>query len=146
LNFWPVCDTVEAKIVEGEIMQIHESAEDYLEAILKLKEKKGIVRSIDIVNELGYSKPSISIAMKHLRENGFILMDLEGYITLTDSGMAIASRIYGRHKTLTRILVSLGVDAETAEADACRVEHDLSEESFEKIRGYAEKCKKETEK
>lgn len=121
-------------------MQIHESAEDYLEAILKLKEKKGMVRSIDVVNELGYSKPSISIAMKHLRENGYVLMDSEGYITLTDSGMAIASRIYGRHKALTKILVSLGVNAKTAEADACKVEHDLSEESFDKIRDYAEKC------
>lgn len=118
-------------------MEIHESAEDYLEAILKLKECKGQVRSIDIVNELGYTKPSISIAMKHLRENGYIVMDGEGYITLTDSGMAIASRIYERHKLLRNLLERLGVDPKTAETDACKVEHDLSMESFDKIRDYA---------
>jgi Mn-dependent DtxR family transcriptional regulator len=118
-------------------MEIHESAEDYLEAILKLKESKGQVRSIDIVNELGYTKPSISIAMKHLRENGYITMDNEGYITLTDSGMAIASRIYERHKLLRNLLERLGVNPKTAEADACKVEHDLSTESFDKIREYA---------
>ena len=118
-------------------MEIHESAEDYLEAILKLKESKGQVRSIDIVNELGYTKPSISIAMKHLRENGYITMDNEGYITLTDSGMAIASRIYERHQLLRNLLERLGVNPKTAEADACKVEHDLSTESFDKIREYA---------
>lgn len=118
-------------------MEIHESAEDYLEAILKLKESKGQVRSINIVNELGYTKPSISIAMKHLRENGYITMDNEGYITLTDSGMAIASRIYERHKLLRNLLERLGVNPKTAEADACKVEHDLSTESFDKIREYA---------
>lgn len=120
-------------------MQIHESAEDYLEAILKLKEKKSAVRSIDIVNELGYSKPSISVAMKHLRENGYIVMDSDGYISLTPSGRQIASRIYGRHKMLAKMLMSLGVDPETAERDACRVEHDLSEQSYDRICEYAEK-------
>lgn len=120
-------------------MKIHKSAEDYLEAILKLGEKNGRVRSIDIVNETGFSKPSISVAMKLLRENGYAAMDPEGYITLTESGRAIASRVYGRHKTLARVLMELGVDARTAEEDACRVEHDLSEQSFEKIREYAEK-------
>lgn len=114
-------------------MEIHESAEDYLEAILKLKERKGLVRSIDVVNELGYTKPSISLAMKNLRENGYILMDEEGYITLTASGLAIASRIYGRHKLLRELLIRLGVSEKTAELDACKVEHDLSDESFEKI-------------
>ncbi|MBE6722969.1 metal-dependent transcriptional regulator [Caproicibacterium amylolyticum] len=119
-------------------MKIHESAEDYLESILMLKEQLGMVRSIDIVNKTGYSKPSISVAMKHLRENGYIKMDTEGYITLTDSGMKIASNIYTRHRVLTKLLVSLGVDEETAAADACRMEHDLSEKSFGKIREHAE--------
>ena len=119
-------------------MKIHESAEDYLESILMLKEQLGMVRSIDIVNKTGYSRPSISVAMKHLRENGYIKMDTEGYITLTDSGMKIASNIYTRHRVLTKLLVSLGVDEETAAADACRMEHDLIEKSFEKIREHAE--------
>ena len=88
-------------------MEIHESAEDYLEKILMLKNKNGTVRSIDIVNDLGYSKPSISIAMKKLRENGYIKMDDENLITLTDSGMAIATRIYDRHKTLTDLLLHM---------------------------------------
>ncbi|WOC31494.1 MULTISPECIES: metal-dependent transcriptional regulator [Caproicibacterium] len=118
-------------------MQIHESAEDYLESILMLKEKQGVVRSIDIVNKTGYSKPSISVAMKHLRENGYITMDKEGFISLTASGMAIASEIYTRHRVLTKLLVSLGVDEKTAAEDACRVEHDLSEVSFEKIKEHA---------
>ncbi|MCH3971973.1 MAG: metal-dependent transcriptional regulator [Oscillospiraceae bacterium] len=120
-------------------MRIHESAEDYLESILMLKEKQGLVRSIDVVNKTGYSKPSISVAMKHLRENGYITMDTEGYINLTESGLAIAQRIYTRHKVLTKLLVSLGVDEETAAADACRVEHDLSETTFEKIQEHAKK-------
>ena len=114
-------------------MEIHESAEDYLESILRLREKQGYVRSIDIVNLLGYSKPSISVAMKHLRENGYIEMDRDNYITLTDSGMAIADRIYNRHKTLKAFLMNLGVDPDVAERDACKIEHDISEESFEKI-------------
>ncbi|MBR1875952.1 MAG: metal-dependent transcriptional regulator [Lachnospiraceae bacterium] len=114
-------------------MNIHESAEDYLEAILKIREKKGMVRSIDIVNELGYSKPSISIAMKRLRENGYIIMDEDNFITLTDSGMDIAQKIYTRHKTLTKFLVNLGVDEDTAEKDACKIEHDISDITFERI-------------
>ncbi|MCR5650688.1 MAG: metal-dependent transcriptional regulator [Lachnospiraceae bacterium] len=117
-------------------MNIHESAEDYLEAILKIKEKKGMVRSIDVVNELGFSKPSISVAMKRLRENGYISMDGDNYISLTDTGKAIAEKIYNRHKTLTSFLVKLGVDAKTAEKDACKIEHDLSDISFEKIAAF----------
>ncbi len=117
-------------------MNIHESAEDYLEAILKIKEKKGVVRSIDIVNELGYSKPSISIAMKRLRENGYIIMDEDNFISLTDAGLNIAEKIYTRHKTLTALFVSLGVDEETAEKDACKIEHDLSDITFQKIMEY----------
>ena len=119
-------------------MNIHESAEDYLEAILKLRENHGMVRSIDIVRELGFSKPSISIAMKNLRENGYIQMDGDGYITLLPPGEEIAQRIYGRHKLLTQIFVQLGVSQETAAADACKVEHDLSEETFEKIKAHVE--------
>lgn len=118
-------------------MKIHESAEDYLEAILKLREEHGVVRSIDIVRELGFSKPSISVAMRNLRENGYIQMDDDGYITLLPPGEEIAQRIYGRHKLLTQIFTQLGVSPETASADACKVEHDLSEETFEKIKTHA---------
>lgn len=124
-------------------MQIHESAEDYLEAILILQEKHGEVRSIDIVNKTGYTKPSISVAMKHLRENGYILMDENGYITLTDSGSAVAQRIYTRHRVLTQLLTDIGVGEETAAADACKIEHDLSNETFQKIREYADKQQKQ---
>ena len=109
-----------------------------MEAILKLRENHGMVRSIDIVRELGFSKPSISIAMKNLRENGYIQMDGDGYITLLPPGEEIAQRIYGRHKLLTQIFVQLGVSQETAAADACKVEHDLSEETFEKIKAHIE--------
>ena len=118
-------------------MKIHESAEDYLEAILKLRENHGMVRSIDIARELGFSTPSISVAMKNLRENGYIQMDGDGYITLLPPGEEIAQRIYGRHKLLTKIFVQLGVSPETAAADACKVEHDLSDETFEKIKAHA---------
>ena len=114
-------------------MVLHESAEDYLESILILQEKCGSVRSIDIVNKLGYSKPSVSIAMKKLRESGYISMAADGTITLNDSGMEIASRIYGRHKTITRLFQHLGVSPEQAAIDACKVEHDLSQETFERI-------------
>lgn len=120
-------------------MEIHESAEDYLETILKLKEQRGQVRSIDIVTEMGYSKPSISVAMKHLRESGYIVMDHDGYISLTKPGMEIAQRIYTRHKLLTKFLVSLGVNEKTAEADACKMEHDLSDETFDKLKNHAKK-------
>ena len=114
-------------------MVIHESAEDYLESILVLQERRGQVRSIDIVNELGYSKTSVSIAMKKLRENGYISLDPDGRITLNESGLAIARRVYGRHKTISKLFVLLGVSPETASEDACKVEHDLSDETFEKI-------------
>lgn len=120
-------------------MIIHESGEDYLEAILKLKQKLGQVRSIDIVGDLGYSKPSVSIAMKRLRENGYIQMAADGYITLTDEGYAVADRIYTRHRILTQLFTALGVSEEVAAADACKVEHDLSDETFEALRLHAEK-------
>ena len=119
-------------------MVIHESAEDYLESILILQEQCGSVRSIDIVNKLGYSKPSVSIAMKKLRENGYVSMAADGTITLNDSGMEIASRIYGRHKTITRLFRHLGVSPEQAAIDACKVEHDLSQETFDRICAFVE--------
>ncbi len=118
-------------------MQIHESAENYLETVLMLSERLTHVRSIDIVNELGFSKPSVSVAMKHLREDGYVNMDSDGYITLTDAGMAIASKIYERHIILSRILMKIGVSEKTAVDDACRVEHDLSVETFDAIRQAA---------
>ena len=115
-------------------MKIHESAEDYLERILMLKLKNGMVRSIDIVHDLDYSKPSVSVAMKRLRENGYIEMDADGYITLLPPGQEIASRIYDRHQLLTEFLRQLGVSPENAAADACKIEHDISEESYERIK------------
>lgn len=118
-------------------MKIQESAENYLETILILKNKNGAVRSIDIANELGFSKPSVSVAMKNLRENGYIEVDSSGYITLLDSGKRIAEKIYERHTTLSKWLVSLGVDAKTAAEDACRIEHIISSESFEAIKKIA---------
>ena len=119
-------------------MKIHQTAEDYLEKILMIRERKGEVHSIDIANELGFSKPSVSVAMKNLRQAGYISMDGNGAITLEPPGYEIASRIYQRHKLLTRILAALGVDEETAAQDACKIEHDLSPETFEKLRAYAE--------
>ena len=118
-------------------MKIQESAENYLETILILKNKNGAVRSIDIANELCFSKPSVSVAMKNLRENGYIEVDSSGYITLLDSGRQIAEKIYERHTTLSKWLVSLGVDAKTAAEDACRIEHIISSESFEAIKKIA---------
>ena len=120
-------------------MVIHESAEDYLESILVLQQRRGQVRSIDIVNELGYSKPSVSIAMKKLRENGYITMAPDGLISLNDSGMEIATRIYRRHKTLTKLFTILGVSEEIAAEDACKVEHDLNDETFARISEFVEK-------
>lgn len=115
-------------------MNIYESAEDYLERILMLREKNGVVRSIDIARDLDYSKPSVSIAMKRLRENGYIQMDADGSITLLPPGEEIAQRIYARHRLLTEFLLQLGVSPENAAADACKIEHDLSQESYERIR------------
>lgn len=115
-------------------LTIHESAEDYLESILMLKEAKGFVRAVDIAAKLGVSKPSVSVAMKHLRENGYITVDDDNLISLTEKGDKIASRIYDRHTTLTRYLVMLGVDEETARTDACKMEHDLSEKTFQAMK------------
>lgn len=118
-------------------MNIHESAEDYLEAILILRERQGAVRSIDVVHQLELTKPSVSVAMKRFRENGYIEMDADGFITLLPPGEEIAQRIYDRHKLLTRFLMALGVSEEVAAADACKMEHDLSDETFEKIKAHA---------
>lgn len=117
-------------------MKIRESAEDYLEMILMLSESKGEVRSIDIAAGLGVSKPSVSVAMKQLRENGYIQMDQSNLITLTDAGLTIARKVYNRHKTITRFLMQLGVDEETAKEDACKIEHDLSPATFEAIQNH----------
>ena len=118
-------------------MSIHESAEDYLEAILILRERQGTVRSIDVVHQLALTKPSVSVAMKRFRENGYIQMDADGSITLLPPGEEIAQRIYDRHKLLTRLLMGLGVSEDTAAADACKIEHDLSDETFEKLKAHA---------
>ena len=114
-------------------MNIYESAEDYLEQILMLMEKKGHARSIDIAAGLNVSKPSVSVAMRKLRENGYITMSSDSWISLTDKGYAIARKIYNRHQALTKYLIQLGVPEETARKDACKMEHDLSEESFAAI-------------
>lgn len=119
-------------------MKIQESAENYLETILILRERKGFVRSIDIAAELEFSKPSVSVAMKNLRENGCIQVDELGHITLTATGEEIAQRIYERHTFLSGWLTALGVDPKVAVEDACRIEHVISAESFSAIRHYVE--------
>ncbi|MBQ1290904.1 MAG: metal-dependent transcriptional regulator [Lachnospiraceae bacterium] len=120
-------------------MNIHESAEDYLESILMLKEQIGEVRSIDIVNKMNYSKPSISIAMKKLRESGYIEMDDNGYITLLPPGLEIAQRIYQRHRLLEKVLIAIGVEPKKAEDEACKIEHDIDDDTYDKIRLFYEK-------
>jgi len=117
-------------------MEIHKSAEDYLETILKLQREKGQVRSIAIVAELHFSKPSVSVAMKKLRESGHVRMDENGLLTLTETGAAVAQRIYERHQILTEMLVGLGVDRETATEEACKIEHDISDGTFEKVKAH----------
>ena len=119
-------------------MVIHESAEDYLEAILILKERLGMVRSIDVVNEKHFKKPSVSVAMKNLREQECVTMGADGLIALTEKGQKIAEGVYERHTLFTQWLVSLGVDAATAAQDACRIEHVLSKEAFEAIKRHVE--------
>ena len=111
-----------------------ESLEDYLETILMLHKSRGQVRSIDIANEMNFTKPSVSVAMKNLREKGYIIMADNGYITLTESGKERAESVLERHTILADLLISVGVNEETAREDACKVEHDLSEESFEAIK------------
>ena len=115
-------------------MAIKKAAEDYLEAMLMMREKHGYIRSVDVAMHLGVTKPSVSYATKRLRENGYLTMDKDGLITLTDSGMEIAARMYERHRVLTEYLIQLGVDPGVAREDACRMEHDISEETFRAIR------------
>ena len=119
-------------------MTIHESAEDYLEQILMVMERKGHVRSIDIAAGLNVTKASVCVAMRKLRENGYIHMGSDSLISLTDKGYAIARKIYDRHRTLTKYLIQLGVPEKNAKEDACKIEHDLSDESFEAIRGQVQ--------
>ena len=113
-----------------------ESVQDYLETIYILKKSLSQVRSIDIANELSYSKPSVSVAMKNLRTNGYIEVSDEGYITLTDSGYALAHSVYERHLLMTKFLIHLGVNPDIAKEDACMMEHDISEESFEALKKH----------
>ena len=122
-------------------MTVRESGEMYLEAILVLAKKSGYVRSIDVSEYLGYSKPSVSRAMGILREGGYILMEKDGAITLTDSGKKLAETIYERHMVLSELLIRLGVDEKTATDDACRIEHVISDESFQAIKQYYYKHK-----
>lgn len=120
-------------------MRVHESSEDYLEAILMLKERKGYVRSVDVANELAFTKASVSVAMKKLRESGYVQVDADGGLVLTEAGLDIARRVYERHRLLTEFFVRLGVDPDVAARDACRVEHDLSEQTFAKLVEHAQK-------
>ena len=120
-------------------MKIQESGENYLETILMLEQKNGSVRSIDIANELEFSKPSVSRAMSLLREKGQITMDKEGWIELTDTGREIAERIYERHLLITQWLITLGVSPDVASDDACRMEHDISEETFRQLKAHIQK-------
>ena len=117
-------------------MSLLESGENYLEAILMITERKKDVHAIDVVNELKFSKPSVSIMLKKLRDNGYIIIDENNHLHLTDEGMKIATKIYERHKILTAILKELGVSDEIAEEDACKIEHDLSDETWDKVRLY----------
>ena len=117
-------------------MRIQESAENYLETIYILKRRNGAVRSIDIVNELDFAKPSVSVAMKNLRENGYVEMDANGYLSLTPKGNQIAETMYERHTLLTDWLIFLGVEPQTAAEDACRVEHVISAQSFQAIKKH----------
>ncbi len=117
-------------------MQIRESAENYLETILVIEGQKGSVRSIDVARHLDYSKPSVSRAMALLKSNGYIVMDSDGLLHLTESGREIAERIYERHQLFTKWLIMLGVDPDIAAADACRIEHDISAVTFQKIKEH----------
>ncbi|MBO5556279.1 MAG: metal-dependent transcriptional regulator [Oscillospiraceae bacterium] len=119
-------------------MKIQKASEDYLEAMLMMQEKHGYIRSIDVAEQLGVTKPSVSYATKRLRENGYITMDPDGLITLTDMGLEIAERMYERHKLLTALLIRLGVSEDVAREDACKIEHDLSVETFAAIRRHAD--------
>ncbi len=122
-------------------MKIHEAAENYLECILVLGKEKGNVRSIDVAHRMGVTKPTVSFTVKQFRENGYVEMDEDGFLTLTPMALEIAERVYERHVVLEELLCAIGVDEETAKADACRIEHDLSDITFRKIKEYMQKIK-----
>jgi len=121
-------------MVKEALMKIHASGEDYLEAVLVLQQEKGMVRSVDLARHMGFSKPSISHAVGVLRDGGFLTVDKDGFLHLTDIGREVAEKIYERHLFFTEQLIAAGVDRETAEQDACRIEHAISETSFEKLK------------
>lgn len=125
-------------------MKIHASGEDYLEAVLILQKKQGMVRSIDLARHMGFSKPSISHAVGVLKNGGFLTVDEDGYLNLTNAGREVAEKIYERHQFFTEQLVAVGVDRETAERDACRIEHAISEETFQKLKASVEKQSNDT--
>lgn len=120
-------------------MQIKESAENYLECILMLRAKNGSVRSIDVAHHMEFTKASVSVAMKNFRQEGYITVDADGEIFLTEKGREIAQRVYERHQVITEALITLGVSPETASADSCKIEHDISEETFTCIKKFLEK-------
>ena len=123
-------------------MRLHESGEMYLETILILSQKQNMVRSIDVAEDMGFSKPAVSRAMAKLKADKYILIDSEGYIALTESGSQIAEKIYERHTIVTRFLIRLGVDEETAAADACKIEHDMSDKTFDAIKNHVREYNK----
>ncbi len=124
-------------------MEILRASEDYLESMLMMKQLHGYIRSIDVAEHLGVTKPSVTYATRRLKESGHITMDKDGLITLTESGMAVASKMLDRHRTLTAFLIDLGVDAKTAEEDACKIEHDLSQQTYEAICVHAKQNAKQ---
>ena len=124
-------------------MKIKESAENYLETVLMLKNRNGHVRSIDVANELGVTKPSVSVAMKNFREEGYVVIDADGGILLTEKGLEIAKRVFERHGVVAQALMLIGVDEKTAHEDSCKIEHDISEQTFEKLKEFINKNKKD---
>lgn len=120
-------------------MRIKESAENYLEAILMIKNKKGCARSIDVANHLNFTKASVSVAMKSFREDGYITVDSEGNLDLTEKGLKIAEKVYERHVLIAKALMALGVSEDTAYEDSCRIEHDISDETFDKIKEHVKR-------
>ena len=126
----------------GRLMILQESGEMYIESIYVLSQRTSFVRAIDICEHMGFSKPSVSRAMSNLKEGGYIVVAKDGGITLTESGLSVAKKIYERHSLLSSVLVSIGVSEETASDDACKIEHIISEETFQKIKEFAEKINK----
>ena len=120
-------------------MEILRASEDYLESMLMMKLKHGYIRSIDVAEHLGVTKPSVTYATRRLKESGHITMDKDGLITLTETGMAVAAKMLDRHQTLTAFLIALGVDARTAEEDACKIEHDISQQTYDAMCAHAQR-------